>query len=86
MDIIKVFAAYLMIALICNHGVVDAYGTGAPPFQCGPMSPSGHGAIPQASLAPYTVTTDSQYYTTGQMRTSKLSSKIFFCIDTHTGM
>ena len=69
---IKVFSASLMIhvALICNHGV-DAYGTGAPPFQCGPMSPSGHGAIPQASLAPYTITTDSQSYMTGQTTISE---------------
>ena len=70
MEFYKGFALLAMAAAFCGVSRVDAYPAGAPATQCGPMAP-GHGVTAQNSLAPYTVTTDSQYYMPGQMRTSE---------------
>ena len=60
----------LAVIALCGVSHVDAYPSGAPSGQCAAMMPS-HGVVAQNSLVPYMITTDSQYYTTGQRKMSK---------------
>ena len=63
----------LLLVVLCSIsiGQIDAYPSGVPLSQCGSMMPVAHGVEAQASLAPYVITTEGQYYTTGQRTMSK---------------
>ena len=60
----------LLVVVLCGVGRIDAFASGTPPFQCATMIPL-HGVAAQTSFAPYTITTDSQSYMTGQTTISK---------------
>ena len=60
----------LLLVALCGVSRVDAFPSGAPPAQCAAMLPS-HGVPAQTSLAPYMITTSSEYYMPGQMTMSK---------------
>ena len=66
------FEGFILL-VIALYGVsrVDAYPSGAPAGQCAAMMPTGHGVPAQNSLAPYMITTSSEYHMPGQMTMSK---------------
>ena len=66
-------AGLLVLLVVALYGPsrVDATPDGAPAGQCAAMTPN-HGATKQDGLAPYTVTTATDYYMAGQRLMSKL--------------
>ena len=66
----KQFALLLVVLCSISISQIDAFPSGAPSSQCRAMIPY-HNVYAQMSLAPYRITTNRQYYTTGQATTSK---------------
>ena len=71
MDILAVVIATIVLA--CP---VLGYGSGAPPGACASMIPN-HGAVPQTSVAPYSLTLSSAKYGCG---VDSVSGEIFLAL------